>query len=79
MGELEHGITLSQFLDQSIDAEVVLTLRSVVQQHHASVRHLGKPGVEVVLYCLEGVISVDMQEVDLTFSEVIDRIIEVLS
>ena len=74
--ESEAGETLGQVLPKLGYAEVGAPAVHVMEKDDATLRHLGKPGLEVPPHCVKGMVTIDMQQVDAGGGEVRGGLLE---
>ena len=76
MRELEHGMLVSQLVEEPPDAEVIDAQSGVVEQHDAAAGQLRQPRVEVVPDGVVAVTAVDVEQVDRAVAEAAEGLVE---
>ena len=64
--ELEAWILSPGLIPESPDAEISHVLHDIVEEDHAPIAQLGLPCLVIVADSLVGVITIDVQQIDLT-------------
>ena len=76
MQELEAWIALSKLFEDAPHAEVVATLVRIVKQDDGLIGQFRQPALEIMRDRIEGVVAVDVQDVDRLVREGAQRLVE---
>jgi hypothetical protein len=76
MKELEVSKLAAQLFPETPHGKVGVTCHCVVQKHHSARPQLGQPRVEIVLYCLVCMESIQVQEIDAAVRELLHGRVE---